>query len=74
MRLDKVDGTPASFEGAPTTDEQALELLDYSDWLVKSSAQGLYKCKRAMGETVLDALVYTWKAVVGPIRHEDPPC
>lgn len=52
-------------ETVPTTDEEALEYLPDSDALLYSICKGMYEVRRLQGDSVLEALMYVYKAHVG---------
>jgi hypothetical protein len=52
---------------APTTDQEVASLmLRYRDQTIRSALQCIYKARRGMGDTVLDAWIYTLRCHVDP--------
>ena len=57
----------------PKTDEDAIELLSekYYSSLVAQCLQGIYRCRRGQGESVLRAYEITLRAYIEPyVTHE----
>jgi hypothetical protein len=56
--------------GFPQTDEEAMEYLPDHDPIMKTAAQGLYQCRRKMGDSIIDALIAVLEAAVKPRQND----
>ena len=52
-------------DALPKTDDECLAFLTHTNGLIASNLQGIYRCRRGMGDSEIDALTYTLERYVG---------